>query len=153
MTLHRSNVDPQILAIIFPQKWLSFACFNACFPPRWASNFCSAETDEPIELSSKPLPLLQFPKCGHRPFAQASEAFSYGTPNFHQTSGFFLGWHGRRGRGEGRGGEGCVWGSDRLRPNRFRPARLTCLGQTCFGQTALGQDRFRPIWPKQVRPV
>ena len=45
-----------------------------------------------------------------RPFAQASEAFSYGTPNLHQTSGFFGG--GGTGEGEGeKGGEGrgvCV---------------------------------------------
>ena len=45
-----------------------------------------------------------------RPFAQASEAFSYGTPNFHQTSGFFFGGAREKGKGrrEGRGGV-CVW--------------------------------------------
>ena len=33
----------------FRTRRLSFACFNACFPPRRASDFCSAETDEPVE--------------------------------------------------------------------------------------------------------
>ena len=42
------------------------------------------------------------------PFAQASEAFSYGTPNFHQTSGFLGARDKGKGRREGRGGV-SVW--------------------------------------------
>ena len=67
VSFHRSNIVPHI--------WRYLSVRGGCPLPRRPCDFCSAETDESVELSRKPTPLLQHPNCSPQALGARSAPF------------------------------------------------------------------------------